>query len=85
MSFEKDVEIAHGTCPCWLPPWAATKCRNCAVQQQHHIDNCEWRGHAAILRLLQMSRLDALEAIKGFVDQNPAISVEVRKVLQGAA
>ena len=85
MTLEKDLEIADKTCPCWLAPWASTKCRNCAAQQAHHVDDCEWRGHAAIRRVIQMTRFDALESIKGVVDQNPAMSAEVRKILQGAA
>jgi len=85
MSFEQDLTIAHENCPCWLPPWAATKCRNCAAQQKHFVDDCEWRGHAAINRVVQMTRLDALERIKAQVDRDPALSAEVRKILQGAA
>jgi hypothetical protein len=84
MSLEEDVTLADSRCPCWEAPWSSTKCRNCAAQQKHHVDDCEWRGHAAIRRVVQMTRVDALEHIKGSVDKDPAISSEVRRILQGA-
>ena len=82
MSLEEDVAIAHATCPCWLAPWGATKCRNCSVSRNHQIDHCEWRGHAAIERVVQMTKFDALRRIQRYVDRDPAISSEVRKELQ---
>ena len=82
MSLEEDVAMAHATCPCWLTPWGATRCRNCSMSREHHLDQCEWRGHAAINRVVQMTSFDALERIKRFVDRDPAISSEVRKELQ---
>lgn len=82
MSLDQDLEVAHGTCPCCETPWSTTKCRNCAVNGKHHIDDCEWRGHAAIRRVVEMTRFDALELIKTQVDKDPAISGEVRKILQ---
>ncbi|MFQ5890681.1 MAG: hypothetical protein ACE5JR_11595 [Gemmatimonadota bacterium] len=82
MSLEEDVATAHEACPCWLAPWGATQCRNCSVSREHHVDHCEWRGHAAIERVVQMTRFDALERIKRYVDRDPAISGEVRKELQ---
>ena len=65
-------------------PWGTTKCRNCAASGKHYIDECEWRGHAAIRRVVEMTRFDALELIKTHVDKDPAISGEVRKILQRA-
>ncbi len=82
MSLEKDLEVAHGTCPCYEAPWGVTKCRNCAGSDKHYIDECEWRGHAAITRVVEMTRFDSLELIKAHVDKDPAISSEVRKILQ---
>jgi len=82
MSLEKEMAIAHQTCPCWETPWAATKCRNCATQGKHYVDDCEWRGHAAFERVVVATRLDDLEKIKAFVDRDHAISAEVRKTLQ---
>lgn len=82
MSLEEDVAIAHATCPCWFAPWGATKCRNCSVSRNHQIDHCEWRGHAAIERVVQITRFDALRRIQRYVDRDPAISSEVRKELQ---
>ena len=78
MSLEEDVVIARATCPCWLAPWGATKCRNCSMSREHHLDHCEWRGHAAIKRVVQMTRFDALRRINRYVDRDPAISREVR-------
>lgn len=82
MSLEQDLDVAHGTCPCWEAPWGTTKCRNCAASGKHYIDDCEWRGHASIRRVVEMTRFDALEQIKTHVDKDPAISGEVRKILQ---
>ncbi len=82
MSLEEDVAIAHATGPCWLDPWGATKCRNCSMGREHHLDHCEWRGHAAIERVVQMTTFDALRRILRYVDRDPAISSEVRKELQ---
>ena len=84
MSLESEIGVAHADCPCTLPPWSVTKCRNCASSGRHVVETCEWRGHAAIARVVQLTRLDALERIKGLVDRDAAISVEVRKILQGA-
>ena len=84
MTLENDVEIAHLNCPCIIAPWAVTKCRNCAAGHQHHLDDCEWPGHTAIQRVVQMTRLDAFERIKEYTDKEPAISAEVRKALQRA-
>lgn len=85
MSLQSELTLAHATCPCIEEPWAKTKCRNCAAQRGHSLDDCEWRGHAAIRRLVQIARLNSLEEIKTIVDRDVAISAEVRKVLQGAA
>jgi len=52
------------------------------MSREHHLDHCEWGGHAAIKRVVQMTRFDALEGIKRYVDRDPAISSEVRKELQ---
>ena len=82
MSLEQDLDVAHGTCPCWETPWGTTKCRNCAANGKHYIDDCEWRGHASIRRVVEMTRFDALERIKTHIDKDPAISGEVRKILQ---
>ena len=82
MSLEEDVAIAHATCPCWLAPWGDTKCRNCNMSSKHHPDHCEWRGHAAIERVVQQTRFDALRRILRYVDRDPAISSEVKKELQ---
>jgi len=82
MSLEEDVAVAHANCPCWLEPWGVTKCRNCSVNRQHNLDQCEWRGHAAIDRVVQTTRFDALRRINQYVDRDPAISSEVRKELQ---
>ena len=82
MSLEEDVATAHATCPCWLAPWGATKCRNCSVSREHYLDHCERRGHVAIKRVVQMTWFGALERIKRYVDRDPAISSEVRKELQ---
>jgi len=84
MSLQREIEIAHATCPCWDPQWGARKCRNCESQGKHIIDDCEWRGHAAIDRVVAATRLDDLERIKGFVDRDATISGEVRKMLQSA-
>ena len=54
MSLEKELAIAHETCPCWEPPWGDAKCRNCASQGKHYVDDCEWRGHAAIGRIVEL-------------------------------
>ena len=85
MSLQREIEIAHATCPCWDPQWGARKCRNCESQGKHIIDDCEWRGHAAIDRIVGATRLDDLERIKAFVDRDATISGEVRKTLQGAS
>jgi len=85
MSLESELLVAHSTCPCLEKPWAGTKCRNCAAERSHSVDDCEWRGHAAIARVAQIARLESLEQIKSIVDRDSAISLEVRKVLQGAA
>jgi hypothetical protein len=85
MTVQRELEIAHATCPCWDPQWGSRKCRNCESQQKHIIDDCEWRGHAAIDRVVGATRLDDLERIKGFVDRDSTISGEVRKTLQGAS
>ena len=85
MSLDKEMAIAHQTCPCWESPWGDKKCRNCASQGKHFVDDCEWRGHAAIDRVVSATRLDVLERIKSFVDRDHAISTEVRKILQQQA
>jgi len=85
MSLKRELELAHATCPCGDPQWGGRKCRNCESQGKHFIDDCEWRGHAAIDRVVNATRLDDLERIKGFVDKDGAISAEVRKTLQSAA
>ena len=85
MSLEKEIALAHGACPCVEKPWAAVNCRNCATTSAHSVELCEWRGHAAINRVVEITRFDAMERIKVFVDKDPAMSVEVRKVLQSAA
>lgn len=84
MTLQRDLELAHATCPCCDPPWGATRCRTCGTSQRHVVDQCEWRGHAAIVRLAQAARLEALEQIKPHIDRDPAISAEVRKTLQWA-
>ncbi len=85
MSLQREIEIAHATCPCWDPQWGSRKCRNGESQAKHIIDDCEWRGHAAIDRIVGATRLDDLERIKAFVDRDATISGEVRKTLQGAS
>ena len=85
MTLLREIEIAHATCPCWDPQWSARKCRNCASQGKHLIEDCEWRGHAAIDRVVGATRLDDLERIKAFVDRDATISGEVRKTLQSGA
>jgi len=85
MSLQREVELAHATCPCWDPQWGSRKCRNCESQGKHFVDDCEWRGHAAIDRVVGATRLDALERIKAFVDRDGTISAEVRKTLQSTA
>jgi len=85
MTVQREIEIAHATCPCWDPVWGSRKCRNCESQAKHIIDDCEWRGHAAIDRVVGATRLDDLERIKAFVDRDATISGEVRKTLQGAS
>ncbi len=85
MSLQREIELAHATCPCWDPQWGSRKCRNCESQGKHFVDDCEWRGHAAIARVVNATRLDDLERIKSFVDRDGAISAEVRKTLQSAA
>src|SRR5262245_66388730 len=82
MSLQRETELAHATCPCWDPQSGCRKCRNCESQGKHFIDDCEWRGHAAIARVVSATRLDDLERIKSFVDRDGAISAEVRKMLQ---
>ncbi len=84
MSLQSEIDTAHGTCPCWEPAWAAVKCRNCADHQKHYVDDCEWRGHAAIARVVSLARLDTWERIKPVVDRDPALSAEVKTVVQSA-
>ena len=85
MTLEAELTIAHATCPCVEKPWAVTRCRNCGTAREHAVDLCEWRGHAAIKKVVQATRLQALEQIKLHVDRDPAIAAEVRKILQWAA
>jgi hypothetical protein len=84
MSLDREVEQAHACCPCVEKPWAATKCRNCATTRVHTPELCEWRGHAAVDRVVQATRADDLERTKPWVDKDPAIAAEVRKILQWA-
>jgi hypothetical protein len=84
MSLESEIETADGSCPCWEPAWAAVQCRNCAAHRKHYVDDCEWRGHAAIRRLVTQTRLDTWERIKPVVDRDPALSAQVKTVVQGA-
>ena len=77
MSLEEDVAVAHANCPCWLEPWGATKCRNCSVSRKHHLDQCEWRGHVAIERVVQTTKFDALRRINRYVDRDPRSPVRL--------